>query len=115
MSEFEKGPLRTFTPCLPAPAKEVASALATVHVELVLIHPFREGNGRTARVLATLMGLQAGLPVLSFEELSRKKRPDYFAAIRAGLDRDYAPMTALFSAVIGQPSGEHGGGKRVSR
>ena len=30
----------------------VAEALAVVHAELILIHPFREGNGRVARLLA---------------------------------------------------------------
>ncbi len=34
-----------------------------VHEELVLIHPFREGNGRVARLLSTLMAFQAGLPM----------------------------------------------------
>jgi len=29
-------------------------------VELILIHPFREGNGRIARFLSVLMALQAG-------------------------------------------------------
>ncbi|TAK86063.1 MAG: hypothetical protein EPO20_09750 [Betaproteobacteria bacterium] len=35
----------------------MGSALAETHVELVLIHPFREGNGRIARALSTLMAL----------------------------------------------------------
>ena len=59
MEEFESTVLRRFTPC-GGEVAEVAMALATVHVELVLIHPFREGNGRVARLLATLMALQAG-------------------------------------------------------
>jgi cell filamentation protein len=29
--------------------------IARVHAELLFIHPFREGNGRTARLLANLM------------------------------------------------------------
>lgn len=63
-------------------------------------HPFREGNGRAARILAVLMGLQAGLPALVFDKLSGRKRRQYFAAVQAGLDRDYDPMTDLFTAVI---------------
>ena len=66
MTEFEKGPLRQFTPCRFKSLEEVIKALAIVHAELVLIHPFREGNGRVARMLATLMALQAGLPPLDF-------------------------------------------------
>src|SRR5437588_6623270 len=81
MADFAKGPLRKFTPCRPAQIQDLAQALAVVHVELVLIHPFREGNGRVARLLAVLMGLQAGLPALYFENFSGLKRQQYFAAV----------------------------------
>jgi hypothetical protein len=60
----------------------------------------REGNGRMARLFATLMALQAGLPPLDFGELKGMKRKEYFAAIRAGLDRDYKAMEEIFSGVI---------------
>jgi fido (protein-threonine AMPylation protein) len=100
MTELEEGPLRRHTPCRFASIEMIAAALAEVHVELVLIHPFREGNGRVARILAVLMGLQAGLPPLYFDRLSGRKRPQYFAAVRAGLDRNYDPMRELFSVVI---------------
>jgi cell filamentation protein len=83
-------------------------ALAVVHVELVLIHPFREGNGRVARLLAVLMGLQAGLPALYFDKLSGRKRRQYFAAVRAGIERNYDPMAELFSAVIQRTFQIHG-------
>jgi len=79
-----------------------------VHVELVLIHPFREGNGRTARLLAVLMGLQAGLPALLFENLSGRKRKQYFAAVQAGLDRNYEPMAEMFNGVIWRTLQIHG-------
>ena len=49
MAELERGPLARFTPCRPMADAQVAMALATVHAELILIHPFREGNGRVAR------------------------------------------------------------------
>ena len=55
MTEFEEGPLKQYTPC--RSRDNLAAGLAEVHVELVLIHPFREGNGRVARLLAVLMGL----------------------------------------------------------
>jgi cell filamentation protein len=100
MTDFEAGPLRRHTPCRPTSFDRLAAALAEVHVELVLIHPFREGNGRAARMLAVLMGLQAGLPAFVFDKLSGRKRHEYFAAVQAGLDRDYDPMAKLFTAVI---------------
>jgi cell filamentation protein len=100
MEEFENGPLRDFTPCGFDTIEKTVEALAVVHTELVLIHPFRDGNGRVARLLATLMVLQAGLPPLDFSSLKGYRRRAYYAAIRAGLDRDYKPMEDVFSGVI---------------
>ncbi len=100
MTEFEKGPLRQFTPCRFSSLEEVIKALAIVHTELVLIHPFREGNGRVARMLATLMALQAGLPPLDFSGLIGKKKKEYIEAIHAGFGGNYKPMEKIFESVI---------------
>ena len=100
MDALEKGPLREFTPCRFASINDTVTALAVVHTELMLIHPFREGNGRVGRLPAILMGLQAGLPPLNFGGITARKRDEYFAAVRAGVDRDYTPMEEIFSTVI---------------
>ncbi len=100
MQEFEQGPLQTFTPCHKADADKQAEALGVVHAELVLIHPFRDGNGRCSRLLATLMSMQAGLPPLNFDGLRGEAKRRYIVAIQAAMGRDYAPITAVFRAVI---------------
>jgi len=100
MEEFEAGPLRMHTPCSPKGIASVAKALAETHVEFVLIHPFRDGNGRLSRLLAVLMALQAGLPFLDFSVVASERRADYFAAVQAGMNRNYAPMSALFAEII---------------
>jgi len=104
MASFEKDLLRKYTPCRGKSTEEIVHALAVVHTELVLIHPFREGNGRVARMLATLMGLQAGLPALDFSEIRGRRRKDFFAAVQAGVARDYHPMEKIFTAVIRRTS-----------
>jgi len=81
MDAFEKGPLQRFTPCVFETQPEVAHALAVVHTELLLIHPFREGNGRVARMLAIVMAAQADLPPLDFGHLQGRKRKRYFQAV----------------------------------
>lgn len=100
MAEFERDVLARCTPCRFETAEGITNALAESHVELVLIHPFREGNGRISRVLTTLMALQAGLPLLDFGIIAGEKKESYFAAVRAGLDRNYRPMERIFSEVI---------------
>jgi cell filamentation protein len=100
MTEFEKGPLREFTPCRFKTHAEIAKALAVVHTELVLIHPFREGNGRVARMLVILMGLQAGLPPLDFQDMITKDKEEYIRAIQIGVSGNYAPMEEVFADVI---------------
>lgn len=78
-----------------------------VHVELILIHPFRDGNGRTARILATLMASQAGLPMLNFDRMTGKRRDQYFAAVQAGLGKNYRPMENVFRDVIEATLADH--------
>jgi len=100
MIQFDQEVLGRWTPCSFSDRREVVCALAETHVELVLIHPFREGNGRLARVLSTLMALQAGLPFLEFHSMAGEGKRAYIAAIQAGLDKDYAPMGRLFERII---------------
>jgi cell filamentation protein len=103
MEEFEKDILAQYTPCNFNSRGESITALAVVHTELLLIHPFREGNGRTSRLLAKLMALQAGLPLLDFSALETRgtnRQQEYFSAVRHGLDRNYQPMEKIFTAVI---------------
>jgi cell filamentation protein len=100
MAELERGPLRRFTPCHFGSVDGVVKALAAVHTELMLIHPFREGNGRVGRLLAISVALQAKLPPLDFSGIKGQKRQQYFAAVRAGIGEDYKPMERIFSDVV---------------
>lgn len=70
----------------------VAAALA--HLELVAIHPFYDGNGRTARALSHLLLVQQGYALdglVSLDAYLDLQRREYFAAIRAGLGTSYRP------------------------
>ena len=104
MRDLELGPLAKYTPCNALEPAQLAEAMAVVHVELILIHPFREGNGRVARLLALLMGLQANLPAVDFTPLSGRNRPRYIGSIHAAVGRDYRPLSSLFQRVIERSS-----------
>lgn len=68
--------------------------------EILIVRIGVASTGRVARLLATLMALQAELPLLDFASLKGYRRKTYYAAIRAGLDRDYKPMEDVFNGVI---------------
>ncbi len=108
MSEFEKGFLLKLTPCLSKSKDELAGALARVHAEFILIHPFREGNGRVGRVLATLMAVQAGFPPLNFEIIEKRKHEEYIAAVQASVGQNYGPMEEIFRLILGSSPGSRG-------
>src|SRR5258708_3047725 len=102
MAKRERQVLAKHTPCAEGSVDSVGSALAIVHAELILIHPFRDGNGRLARMLATLMALQARLPALEFSSVEGSGQKAYIAGIHAALDHNFAPLTAVFAQAIGQ-------------
>lgn len=99
MDDFERDSLSVYTPCGGMDKHDLIEAIAICHVEFIIIHPFREGNGRLGRVLSTVMALQANMPVLDFEILEKDKGR-YIQAIHAGHAGDYEPMRLIFSDVL---------------
>lgn len=104
MADFERGELSMWTPCAGMDEARLLTALTRTHAELVIIHPFREGNGRCARLLAGLMAMQAGLPPLDFSPLAGRGKRLYVAAIHAAVRGDYSAMEARFAATIRRTS-----------
>ena len=100
MDEFDARFLRSLTPCAGMCEAALLVALVRTHAELVIIHPFREGNGRCARLLAWLMALQAGLPPLDFSPFQGRGKRHYIAAIHAAFSGNYEPMETMFSRVV---------------
>lgn len=88
---FENEVLSRYTPCSSLSPDELIKAIAVTHVEFILIHPFREGNGRIARLLADVMAVQAGFETLDYTSWELNKE-EYIKAIHKGLDREYDNM-----------------------
>lgn len=62
-------------------------AAGVVHQEIAAIHPFTDGNGRTARAVATLVLYQRGYDfrrLFALEDYYNEDRPAYYAAINTG-------------------------------
>lgn len=103
MAAYSRGTLRLYTPCPPQRLAEVARRLAIVHAELLLIHPFRDGNGRLGRWLADLMALQAGLPAPAYGFVghgARRQRERYLVAVQQGYLADYDLLADFFREAL---------------
>jgi cell filamentation protein len=74
--------------------------VAKVHAELLFIHPFREGNGRTARILANQMLRKAGYNPLKFELIENEKRDFYIACVQKAANQDYTCMEDLIRSIF---------------
>ena len=62
-----------------SPAEAVLIAAAKLHYDLVLIHPFDDGNGRIARLLMNLLLIKHGFPPAI---VKTEDKNNYFAALR---------------------------------
>ena len=94
---------------------EVFSYTAELMNEILAIHPFREGNGRTAFIIGNLILMQNEmLPLTTYERHADEVR--YFSACDAGrVFKEYAPLAALLAewedralARISHQGGRHG-------
>ncbi|HZV71026.1 MAG TPA: Fic family protein [Saprospiraceae bacterium] len=74
--------------------------IAIVHAELLLIHPFREGNGRTARILVNLMSRKGGHGPLNFEKIGKKEFKEYVTAIQKAAGKEYTEMIEFTRSIF---------------
>jgi Fic family protein len=65
---------------------------ALAHFHLVHIHPFVDGNGRTARLLMNLILIREGYPPAV---IRHERRPEYYDALDRAHEGDTEPFVAL--------------------
>ncbi|MEO7295567.1 MAG: Fic family protein [Candidatus Limnocylindria bacterium] len=88
--------------------REVAAIIrlcAHAHGEWVRIHPFTNGNGRTARILANWLAVRYGLPPF----VRIKPRPDDLVdagAAALSMRGEHRATEALFTGLLGQALAE---------
>ncbi|EJB9159546.1 Fic family protein [Salmonella enterica] len=78
---------------------DLVNYLAECHVEFILIHPFREGNGRLSRLLCDVLSVMVGKGLLDYS-LWDEHKTFYFKAIQAGVSGNYSPMMQLVSDIL---------------
>lgn len=103
MRSFERDVLGPLSPCRAVAVSAVCEAVARVHAELLLIHPFREGNGRLARWLANIMFAQAGMTIPDYGFVGRgsaRRRREYLSAVTSGYGQDYRALVLFFARAL---------------
>lgn len=80
--------------------EDLIEDVAIVHGELLFIHPFREGNGRAARLLANLMVRKAGFDALKFEKVGKKEFEEYVNAVQYCANKDYSKMNDFIRSIF---------------
>eukprot|EP00978_Attheya_sp_CCMP212_P040799 scaffold226413_cov27-Attheya_sp.AAC.1 len=68
-----------------------------VHSLFVRIHPFKDGNGRLARLLSNFVLLQAGYPVIV---VPYSEKAGYFHAIKCWQYGDARPLTNVMADLL---------------
>jgi cell filamentation protein len=111
LEEFARDVL-TQTPFISDDDDAVIAFLARFLGDYLALHPFREGNGRSAFIIGDLILLQNGLATL---DIYNRKRDEarYFEACDAARLCDYAPLAKLLEewqaerqAILAQQIGE---------
>lgn len=77
----------------------IVELCAWVHAEWVRIHPFANGNGRTARLWVNGIAMRYGLP--PFLRLRPRPQGDYAAACAHAMLGDWMPTADYFQQQLG--------------
>ena len=70
---------------------------AVLHHKIAAIHPFFDGNGRTARLVMNVLLMQKGFPLAIILKNDRKK---YYDVLQKADDGDAAPITLFIAQAV---------------
>lgn len=88
--------MKAFTNSIPDYRKKLhpIKFAAIIHKELVMIHPFIDGNGRAARLLMNLALLQAGYPIAIIPPVLRREYLNSLNMIHQGKEKSFINLIA---------------------
>jgi len=91
LAEFNKL-LKITLPKQSNTSNEVSQKLALIHNEFNVIHPFREGNGRTIRLFLDLISVHSGYDPIDW---SKTPNENYLKACIQGVNGNHEPMAKI--------------------
>lgn len=77
--------------------------LADIHLRLVMIHPFMDGNGRIARAIADKYAVKMGLPPVleGYPRIDKQQQRKYHEAIKSSrTGRDVKPLALWIKSYL---------------
>lgn len=99
MKAFEHEVLVVYPASSLSTDQEFCKALGHIQGEFLAIHPFREGNARTIKLVTDLLGAQTDRPLLTYDD-SDAGREHYIEAAKAAMLKQYDPMTAIIREAL---------------
>lgn len=75
------------------------AAIGQIQGEFLVIHPFREGNARTIKLMTDILAEQTDRPVLIYDETEQGQEA-YIAAAKAAFKKEYGRMTAVIRSAL---------------
>lgn len=99
MTLWEQNFLRTYPASKLIDDDDFCNAVAEIQGEFLVIHPFREGNARTIKLLTDLLAAQTGRPLLKYDQTD-DGRERYILAAGQAFRRKYAPLVEIIRQAL---------------
>ena len=75
--------------------EKLVHVLAYAHHKIVQIHPFQNGNGRTARLVTNLLAYLHGYEAIQIYHREGDTRSEYVQALKKADNHDYQPLQTI--------------------
>jgi len=104
MDDFCKWLFESSAPDTPYLDQDPVILAAAAHAWFVRIHPFADGNGRTARLIMNLMLMRFGHPIAV---ITKDERQRYYDALEESQSSDLTPFIALIVESVAESLEEY--------
>jgi len=99
MDQFEQNFLRAYPATSLQEDAVFCRAVAQIQGEFLVIHPFREGNARTVKLLTDLLAAQSDRPLLRYDQTDAG-RAAYIIAASQAFRHNYQPMETIIRQAL---------------
>ncbi len=101
MSQFENDVLRKYPASSLEDDEAFIHAVAEIQGEFLVIHPLREGNARTIKLVTDLLASQGDRPLLAYDQ-SKAGADRYIEGAKAAFKEDYGPLACVIRQALAE-------------